>query len=130
MKKGGFTLVEMLVVIAIVGILSAAVLASLGPARNRAKDARIISGLDQVRAIAEILYDGDYAAVVIGQTDIAKIATDITGNQGEMTITLSADTLTFAAEASLASDGFYCVDSAGTAKNYTVNPDTSAGLCP
>jgi len=130
MKKEGFTLVEMLVVIAIVGILSAAVLASLGPARNRAKDARIISGLGQLRSIAEILYDGDYAAVVIGQADIAKIAADITNNQGGVTITLSANTLTFAAESSLAGGGFYCVDSAGTAKNYTVNPDTSAGLCP
>ncbi len=123
-------MVEMLVVIAIIGILSAAVLASLGPARNRAKDARIISGLNQLRAIAEVLYDGDYAAVVIGQADIAKIATDIAGNQGSLEIGLGANDLTFAAESVLPGGGFYCIDSAGTAVSTADNPDTTDGLCP
>lgn len=129
-KRSGFTLIEMLVVIAVIGILSAAVLASLGPARNRAKDSRIISGLNQVRAIAEILYDGDYAAVIVTQTDIAKIDADIDGNQGNLTITRGTGDLTYAAETPLAGGGFYCVDSAGTAKNYSSDPDTSSGLCP
>lgn len=124
-------MVEMLVVIAIIGILSAAVLASLGPARNRAKDARIISGVEQVRAIAEILYDGDYAAVVIGQTDIAKVATDIAANQGTLEVHPDPDdALTYSVEAKLASGGYYCADSAGIAKNYAADPDTSSGLCP
>lgn len=130
MKRSGFTLVEMLVVIAIVGILSAAVLASLGPARNRAKDARIISGLNQLRAIAEVLYDGDYAAVTLIQSDIAKIRTDIGDNQGELIIGLGASDLTFAAESVLPGGGYYCVDSAGTATSTPNNPDTADGLCP
>jgi prepilin-type N-terminal cleavage/methylation domain-containing protein len=126
----GFTLIEMLVVIAVVGILSAAVLASLGPARSKAKDSRIISGLNQVRAIAETLYDGDYAAVAIDQADIAKITADISNNQGNLIISRPVGDLIYAAESVLASSGYYCVDSAGTAKSYAADPDTSTGFCP
>ncbi len=55
--KGGFTLIEMLVVIAMIGILSAVVLTALGPSRDKAKDARIISDVNQARAIAETYYN-------------------------------------------------------------------------
>ena len=119
----GFTLVEMLVVIAIIGILSATVLTALGPSRNRAKDARIISNLQQVRAIAETLYDGDYNAVNVGQADIVRAAQDITDNQGTLTINVSANGLSYAAYSNLATGGkWYCVDSVGAAKELTSNP--------
>ena len=45
----------MLVVIAIIGLLSSVVLVALGPSRNKAKDARIISDLRQIQVIAETL---------------------------------------------------------------------------
>ena len=64
-KSEGFTLIEMMVVIAVVGILSAAVLAGLAPSRNKAKDARIQSGVLQAKVIVEGLYDpfsGGYPA--------------------------------------------------------------------
>lgn len=128
-NQKGFTLIEMLVVIAVVGILSAAVLASLGPARNKAKDARIISGLNQVRAIAEILYDGDYAEVTLTQPDVAKIVVDITANQGALAIDLTDTTsLNYRANSSLVSGGYYCVDSAGFAGELASAPSAD-GAC-
>jgi len=131
---GGFTLIEMLVVIAVVGILSAAVLTALGPARNKAKDSRIISALNQARAVAEILYDGDYGAlpttgaVAAAEANFGKLATDITANQGGLYIVKASDTLSYSAYSALASGGFYCVDSAGNAKPVPTAPTASA--CP
>ena len=57
----------MLVVVAIIGILSAVVLASLSTARNRGKDAAVKSALASARAEVEILADGKaYSATYDG----------------------------------------------------------------
>lgn len=65
MKSRGFTLVELLVVISIIGFLSSVVFASLQSARMKARDAAIISQVNQYRLILEQNYDryGDYSAV-------------------------------------------------------------------
>lgn len=54
MNKKGFTLIELLVVVAVIGLLATVVLASLGRARDRAKDAKIKMLLTQMRTQAEI----------------------------------------------------------------------------
>ena len=130
-NKKGFTLVEMLVVIAIIGILSATLLTALGPARNKAKDARIISSLNQIRAIAETLYDGDYDAVLSGQADIQNASADITQNGGTLYIDKeSTPALNFRAWSDLAtSDKWYCVDSAGKAAELSQQPAQGTVSC-
>jgi prepilin-type N-terminal cleavage/methylation domain-containing protein len=54
----GFTLIELLVVIAIIAILATIILASLGTARQRARNTRVTSEMSQMRAQAEI-YSGN-----------------------------------------------------------------------
>lgn len=51
----GFTLIELLVVISIISLLSSVVLSSLTSARNKARDARRLSDLNQINK-AIILY--------------------------------------------------------------------------
>ncbi|GIW68478.1 MAG: hypothetical protein KatS3mg099_426 [Candidatus Parcubacteria bacterium] len=55
----GFTLIELLVVIAIIGLLSSIVLASVNSARAKARDAKRVADLNQIRTALELYY-ADY----------------------------------------------------------------------
>lgn len=58
MKQKGFTLVELLVVVAIIGVLSALVMANLVGIRQRARDAQRKSDVRQIQSALE-LYRAD-----------------------------------------------------------------------
>ncbi|MEK7537236.1 MAG: type II secretion system protein [Patescibacteria group bacterium] len=65
-KEKGFTLVELLVVIAIIGVLATLLLLQLGGARAKARDAKRISDISQIRTAIEQYFDdnsGSYPAM-------------------------------------------------------------------
>ncbi len=140
-SKRGFTLIELLVVIAIIGILSSIVLVALRDARNKAKDARIVADLSQIRSLAELLYDGDYDDVSMGtltdtcvysggNADIDKIAGDICNQKGSLVINKTASPAdAYCAYSALNVSGYYCVDSTGRAGFTENNPGTETA-CP
>lgn len=57
-KKNGFTIIELLIVIAIIGLLSSVVLASLNSARQKAKIAKAKVDLNQILK-AMLMYEHD-----------------------------------------------------------------------
>jgi len=117
-KKKGFTLIELLVVIAIIGILSSIVLVALRGARNKAKDARIIADMGQIRSVAEVVYDGEtgYDALA-ADGDYTTLTADITSQGGSVTLQQSGSD--YCAYTALNGGGYYCVDSTGAAGETT-----------
>lgn len=55
-SKKGFTLIEMLIVIAIIGVLASVVLIGLGPVQRRGRDARRISDLREAQNALELYF--------------------------------------------------------------------------
>lgn len=65
-NKKGFTLIEMLIVVAIIAILSGLILTGLGKARSQARDAKRMAQAKDLAAQLETeanLYNGDYTQV-------------------------------------------------------------------
>lgn len=135
MKSGssrGFTLVELLVVLAIIGILTSVVLVSLSTVNSRGKDAAVQADLATVRTQAQFYYNSnsDYSpATATGSCAVAgtMFVTDATmkkaiaaadfANGGGATpnvfCNVSADGSAYAVSATLVSGGYFCVDSTG-----------------
>ncbi|MDP3881194.1 MAG: prepilin-type N-terminal cleavage/methylation domain-containing protein [bacterium] len=61
-RNKGFTLIEILIVVGIIGILSSVILVGLGSSRERARDSRRVTDLRQIQQGLELFYtkNGEY----------------------------------------------------------------------
>lgn len=141
----GFTLVELLVIIAIIGILSTIVIVSLSSVNSRGKDAAIQSNLDGVRTQAQLYYNdtGGYgsnaglvnstgdcttgvAGTVFSDARVAKqvAAANFANGGGSMVCNVAVLGAAYAVYAELSSSpgSYYCVDSNGVGIKTTAVP--------
>ncbi len=118
-KSKGFTLIELLVVIVVIGLLAGVLLITVRSAILKARDARIIAALGQIRTQAEIHFDNQtpstYAGLNTNATVLAAV-TDANNNGGSVQWGV-LDVNGYAVWSRLASDNTLaqCVDSTGRA---------------
>ena len=134
----GFTLIELLVVIAIIGILSSVVLVSLQSARNKGKDTRVISDVQQLRTQLEADYaNGTYstgfsaANTFSSSGNYATLTADATSQGGAINVVTDGTAYTtYAIYGNLPSNPtkYFCIDSTGKT-NPTASAKTAAA-CP
>ena len=105
----GFTLVELLVVILIIGILAAIGLATLLHQRGKAQDAEAkTTVVTAAKAMAAYNTDtGDYAGAT--QADLAKIEPSL-GQARGFTITSTADTYTVSVDSAAGSGAAFSIE--------------------
>lgn len=143
----GFTLVELLVVITIIGVLTTVVLVSLSTVNSRGKDAAIQSNLDGVRTQAQLYYNdnsgyGSNASLVSSTGDCTSgvagtvfsdpraakqvAAANFANGGGSVTCNVAALGAAYAVYAQLPSISspttYFCVDSNGVGIRTTTVP--------
>ena len=145
----GFTLVELLLVLVIVGALAAIVLVALTDARKKGGDAGVKSNLSGSRSQAEVFYNNNtsdpnsYTNVcsngVVGGVEgiglsvytaaraagLANFVDDSASSSSQAVCNDSASA--WAAEVPLLQGGFWCVDSTNASKYKATSGLTSAG---
>jgi prepilin-type N-terminal cleavage/methylation domain-containing protein len=153
----GFTLIELVIVIGIIGVLAAVVLAAINIARAKAVDAATESNMDAARPQANIYFDDDgsytgvctttpsvsgnpsintnlVAAQTSSRTLTQPINTDVTVDGSYNTVTCHENGTAWAAEAPLTSSAsgapvMWCEDSMGTAKQETAILAANVAVC-
>ncbi len=126
MKSRAFTLLELMVVVAIIGLMATIVLLNTWGQREKAKDANVKSYIHQVRNAAEFSYIRDnesYAMVCDGSDNTLSNSGDfrileeaIMNENGNLPVKcfVSADGKDFAVSSPLSTGKHWCLESAGT----------------
>lgn len=139
----GFTIIEIIVVVAIISILTSVVLGSLNTARNKSQDVAVKSNLSSARAQAELYHDvngSSFEGVCDSGAGVAGVKTIYPavsaavfavggasvgfGPANLSTGTCNDEDSGWAAEVALITGGFYCTDNLG---NATTSVDALLG---
>jgi prepilin-type N-terminal cleavage/methylation domain-containing protein len=119
-RTRGFTLLELLVVIAVIAVLLSLILVSLQSSRNKGKDSRTKEELNDVRntALSESIPNKDF--VTVFSSGPAKDSVDefisrggLTAGQYEIAVTANEFSLIFPLKSET---GYWCTDSSGLSK--------------
>jgi len=133
MRTPGLTLVELMVIVAIISVLAGLVLANWGPAEKRGQDGQIISNLSQIRtemvscrnASVAKSYSDCHASTT--DNNVYELMQQCDNLNGDKRATLYNGGSAYCAEIQLNSGRWRCIDSGMTSQKYASDPDCSNG---
>ena len=137
-RSSGFTLLELLVVVAIIGLLTAIVTIALSSARSKGIDASIKSQMKSLQNQIEITYVGSsYNNLFTSNNSWAAADTKIQNfltiiDKLSSTHTAGSTTSFWAAQVRLVNESskYFCVDTTGKMSTSTTAMAAGATVCP
>lgn len=136
-RKKAFTLLELLLAVAIISLLAALIVVYLLPVKKRGLDGSIIAHLTQVRKEAALIQnqDGSYQNLCLGGTlnegnlNLKEIEDEVMKRNGGRPVYCYASGEQFCVQTALASGGDFCVDYLGRATSLDTNCSDSNKKC-
>ncbi len=131
-NKKGFTLVEALAVIAIIGFLASIIIVRVGAAKQQGQDTAVAAGLREARNAAEMYFNELYThegvcdpsdTTLSDQGDFGRVKLYIDQYNGDNGVIGCKDADEgFAVISSLNLGGCWCIDYQGVSKKITLGP--------
>jgi len=139
----GFTMIELLIVLAVIALLVAIVFISLTVVRTKAGNSVIKNDVDQLRKYAEVMYTENglrgYCADIpescfgSGNVRLNELKDDIQKRSKQnLDPVISCDVDNFCISVNLSDNSYYCVDSKAdqtTGNGFPVGSCNSSSLC-
>lgn len=129
-RPAGFTFIEILIVIAIIGVLAAIVTVAFNQTRIKASDARVKTNVHQLRLLGEIYYHNNNYSFRGYDDCLAEPASSCPGSLGEAVTVLTEDLTNLGSNqlyASATQDNDFCVGAALASNSDKVFCKDSAG---
>lgn len=138
--KNGFTLLELLVVIALIGIFAGIVMVALNSSRLKGKDSAIKGNLGGLRSQAQLYFTNNNNFAPTQTTDcsagifiatkanqgFAEALVEIEKQNDDAVALCAAAETTWAISSPLHDETSWCVDHQGSSKTGTVDTDTGS----
>lgn len=123
----GFTIIELIVVIAIIGVLASIILTSVSSYIGKSKDSRIKSEVSAISTGAAIYYSENFTYSGYKDGLSSKFAPVVEGSDYEFT---TDNTTAYVVYAKLStSDNYWCADSTGTVVEMENAPESGVYIC-